>query len=535
MMNTRVRKRLRCEPSIRFSPTWRSAFSVGLAFVGVGLFSVHAAAQCTSLDYAPTARVAGTNVADIVSADIDRDGDLDVLTADASAAGIHIFVNNGALGFAQHTITSGAPPRALAFADVDSDGDPDLLVGSSNGMSWLRNDGSGTFTIAATYSFPVGDSNPIAIVMADVDEDGHLDAILGLNIHASSAGTTGGLWIALGDGAGNFQPLATQSLPLRTVKIAVADFDGDGHLDVAELGGYPSASAVSVATGLGDGSFVNGSPSFAVGIYSNGLVVGDFDGDGDVDLATGFKYYLSIRFNDGSGHFSLAQSVDVGSYVKGIAAGDLDGDGDLDLLATSGGASAIRLVTNDSTGHFNATANIPASIQCYSVMLADTNGDGYLDPWGGDVTTGQLFSGESHCNSTCGGSANYCTAAPNSTGLGAVISHTGSRSIAANTFALACSHLPPNSTGVFFFGDAQTSTPFGNGFRCVAGAVVRLTPYATANGAGDVASAIDFSAAPVAGAIQPGSTKYFQYWYRNPAAGGAGFNLSDGLSVTFCN
>lgn len=210
-------------------------------------------------------------------------------------------------------------------------------------------------------------------------------------------------------------------------------------------------------------------------------------------------------------------------------------DDDVDLLATSGGASAIRLVTNDSTGHFTATASIPASIQCYSVMLADTNGDGYLDAWAGDVTNGQLFAGESHCAMACGGSANYCLAAPNSTGVGATIAHLGSRSISANTFALTCAHLPPNSTGAFFFGTAQTNSPFGNGFRCVTGGVVRLHPYVTANAAGNVASLIDFSAAPVAGVITPGATKYFQFWYRNPAAGGAGFNLSDGLSVTFCN
>jgi len=534
-MKNSTRARIDSGASIRLDPASRSAISFGLAFVGLGLTSVTAPAQCLALDYAPTARMAGTAVVDIASADIDRDGDLDVLTADGNANVIHVLVNNGVLGFAQHTIDPGASPMALAFADVDSDGDLDLLVGFSSSMRWLRNDGTGTFTIASTYAFPAGDSNPVAIAMADVNEDGHLDAVLGLNIHPAATGTGGGLWIAIGDGAGSFQPLATQVLPLRTANIAVADFDGDGHLDVAELGGYLSPSAVSIASGLGDGSFVNGSPSFSVGIYASGLAVGDFDGDGDVDLATGFKYYMSIRLNDGSGHFTLAQSVGVGSYVKGIAAGDLDGDGDLDLMATSGGASAIRLVTNDSTGHFTPTASIPASIQCYSVMLADTSGDGYPDAWAGDVVTGQLYSGESHCTSTCGGSVNYCTAAPNSTGVGAVISHTGSRSISANTFALACAHLPVNSTGAFYFGDSPASAPFGNGFRCVAGIVVRLRPYVTASAAGAVVIPIDFTAAPVAGVITPGSTKYFQFWYRNPAAGGAGFNLSDGLSVTFCN
>ncbi len=523
------------EPSITSAFSSYCAGSARTALFGFTLLSGTAGAQCLSMQYVPTSQTAGSAVSDITSGDIDQDGDLDVLSADQSSGVVHVLVNNGALGFTAQTIDPGVIPSVLALSDLDSDGDLDLMVGFNGGMRWLAGDGAGNFVVAATYAFPVGDTNPIAVQLVDVNGDGRVDAVLGLNSHQGPTGLTGGLWVALGDGAGGFQPLATQDLLLRTANIALADFDGDGHLDVAYLGGYLFPSAVAIASGLGDGTFANNSPTFPVGIYSNGLAVGDFDGDGDIDLATGFKYWLSIRLNNGSGGFTLAQSVGVGSYVKGIAAGDLDGDGDLDLLATSGSASAARLVTNDSSGHFAVTGSIPASIQCYSVMLADTSGDGYLDAWAGDVVTGQLFSGVSQCLVACGASANYCTAALNSTGFGAAISHLGSLSITANTFALACTHLPPNATGLFYFGSAQTSTPFGNGFRCVTGSVVRLNRTATANATGNVVHGVDFTTAPVQGIITPGSTQYFQYWYRNPAGGGAGFNLSDGLSVTFCN
>jgi hypothetical protein len=73
---------------------------------------------------------------------------------------------------------------------------------------------------------------------------------------------------------------------------------------------------------------------------------------------------------------------------------------------------------------------------------------------------------------------------------------------------------------------------FGNGFRCVGGAVLRLGQHAT-NPSGVATVAINFGAVPTP--ITVGSTWKFQYWYRNPAAGGALFNLSNGLSVTFCN
>lgn len=132
-------------------------------------------------------------------------------------------------------------------------------------------------------------------------------------------------------------------------------------------------------------------------------------------------------------------------------------------------------------------------------------------------------------------SANYCVGAPNSTGVGAVIGWSGSLSVSANNFTLTCSQLPPNSSHLFFFGPQQTQSTFGNGFRCVTGSVVRLNPPVPATGAGTTTRTVDLTTAPAAGNITPGATRYFQCWYRNPAAGGAGFNLSDGLGATFCN
>lgn len=135
----------------------------------------------------------------------------------------------------------------------------------------------------------------------------------------------------------------------------------------------------------------------------------------------------------------------------------------------------------------------------------------------------------------CGSASSYCTAAPNSTGFGALIGQTGSLSVAANTFTLTCVQLPPNSSHLFYFGPNQISTPFGNGFRCVGGSVTRLNPPVVASSAGTTSRFVDFTTGAAAGVITAGSTWNFQCWYRNPLAGGAGFNLSDGLSVTFCN
>jgi len=126
----------------------------------------------------------------------------------------------------------------------------------------------------------------------------------------------------------------------------------------------------------------------------------------------------------------------------------------------------------------------------------------------------------------------YCAAAPTSVSSGALISATGSASIAANDLELHCSGVVNGEAGVFYFGPSQIQTPFGDGFRCVGGAVTRLWPPIFASG-GEYVRAIDNTVAPSAGVLVPMSTHNFQCWFRDPAGGPNGFNLSDGLEITF--
>jgi hypothetical protein len=77
-------------------------------------------------------------------------------------------------------------------------------------------------------------------------------------------------------------------------------------------------------------------------------------------------------------------------------------------------------------------------------------------------------------------------------------------------------------------------TAFGDGFLCIAGEVVRLNPPAVATASGAVARPVDLAPLAAAGLITPGSRRSFQCIYRNLAPQGSGFNLSDGLSLTFC-
>jgi hypothetical protein len=105
-------------------------------------------------------------------------------------------------------------------------------------------------------------------------------------------------------------------------------------------------------------------------------------------------------------------------------------------------------------------------------------------------------------------------------------------------FALAATQAPPSEMGLFFYGLAAQDKPFGNGRLCVdAGGGLYRLPVAPIGPQGAARMRLDFDDPPANGGpgqITMGSTWYFQFWYRDAAGGGAGFNLSDGLKVTFC-
>jgi glucose/arabinose dehydrogenase len=131
----------------------------------------------------------------------------------------------------------------------------------------------------------------------------------------------------------------------------------------------------------------------------------------------------------------------------------------------------------------------------------------------------------------CPSPTSYCVAAPNSTGSGATMSFAGGGDITLDNLRLACNGAPPNVDGLFFYGQGETQIPMGNGFRCIAGSLHRLSVVHT-DAAGHAQSPFDVHAPPAL--ITPGSTWNFQFYYRDAAAGGAFFNVSNGLSVLFC-
>jgi len=124
----------------------------------------------------------------------------------------------------------------------------------------------------------------------------------------------------------------------------------------------------------------------------------------------------------------------------------------------------------------------------------------------------------------------YCASTPNSTGVATTLDSLGTSNISDANLQLIAQNAPPGQVGIFFRGLHQAQLPFGDGFRCVTGQVVRGRVIGI-DSQGFAFLRLGYGA-PL-GAVDPFTTWNFQFLYRDVLLGGAGFNLSDALSITF--
>ncbi|GGF04000.1 FG-GAP-like repeat-containing protein [Hymenobacter cavernae] len=317
---------------------------------------------------------------DVSLGDVDGDGDLDLLSDFGTSApipgNVSIRLNDGNGNFSgNQEVLVGTNPTAATLADVDNDGDMDLLTANnvnssvSSTVSVRLNNGTGSFTALPDVS--VG-TFPNDLAVGDLDGDGDLD-FLTANGGSSSTRTVS---VRLNDGAGNFSGTQQVMVSATASSVVARDVDGDGDLDILTANGNHT---VSVRLNNGNASF-SGSQEVAVsGSYQ--VATGDIDADGDLDFvtatfATGGS--ISIRRNDGAGNFSGNQEITASSVIN-VALSDMDGDSDLDLVTADYGQNTVSVRLNDGTGTFGSAQTVAVGTNPYDLAVGDVNGDGSLD------------------------------------------------------------------------------------------------------------------------------------------------------------
>ncbi len=202
------------------------------------------------------------------------------------------------------------------------------------------------------------------MVAADLNGDGNLDvAAVGLYTNTVS--------VYVGNGHGRFQHHGDYATGVVTVggdSLVVGDFNGDGKLDLAVRG-------IAVLLGNGDGSFQHAVNYPAGDAF---LAVGDFNGDGKLDIAsTDSSGVVYVLLGNGDGTFQKPVSYGTGSAAGFITIGDFNGNGILDLAISVDNGVTILLGNGDGT--FQAPVNYPTAGAPYGLYAADLNGDGVLD------------------------------------------------------------------------------------------------------------------------------------------------------------
>src|SRR2546428_136988 len=150
--------------------------------------------------------------------------------------------------------------------------------------------------------------------------------------------------------------------------LVVGDFNGDGKLDLAVANS--SSTDISVLLGNGDGTF-QPATSYGAGVGPWAVVGGDFNGDGEPGG-------VAVLLGRGDGSFQLAGGYATGPYPQSIAVRDLNGDGKLDV-AVAAGSGAISVLLGKGDGSFEPAFNYNANASSQSVAVGDFNGDGKLD------------------------------------------------------------------------------------------------------------------------------------------------------------
>ncbi|OON66221.1 hypothetical protein B0919_22290 [Hymenobacter sp. CRA2] len=305
-------------------------------------------------------------------------------TAAAGGSGRGFFLSPGSAATAELPVGAGA--RTIAAADVDNDGDLDLITGDaaadgrSGGALTIRlNDGRGVFSLGGVYT--VGDefTSLLNLVVGDVDADGDID------VAAYSYGPQArGMRICLNDGAGHFTATSAgaPSVGRFTFGLTMGDVDGDGDLDLAST--TTDQGAIYVRFNNGDGTYAATGADVPVSNEPRSVALADVDSDGDLDIVASCARFgiVSVRLNNGSGSFSGGGDFIVGANANGLQLADLDQDGDLDLLTTNlNGTEASQLTVrfNNGTGSFSGGTQYYLGVDALSVKTADVDGDGDLD------------------------------------------------------------------------------------------------------------------------------------------------------------
>ncbi len=346
-------------------------------------------ATASSPHFTPTILTVGKSPNSVETADFNHDGSPDLAIANDEDSSVIILLNNGK---GQFSPAPGSPfstnrhPNDLAIADFNGDGNPDIAIANTEiaELTLLLGNGKGQFTQAPHSPYVVyARPHTHGIAVADFNGDGRLDMATddwGENKISIIFGDTN-----LSFDRQTFYPVGKR--PYQRLRTADVNQDGKPDLVTTNLEGNNS----TVLLGQGNGKFLEapGSP-FPCGDAPFAVAIGDLNGDGHADLAitdaptitSESKGHdgLFILLGDGAGHFDPLQGSPfaTGKSPSRLAIGDLNGDGINDIAVTNYNEKTLTIFLMNKTG-VASTMTIQAGNHPDGICISDLNKDGKND------------------------------------------------------------------------------------------------------------------------------------------------------------
>jgi len=312
--------------------------------------------------------------------DFNADGKPDVVAA-LNSFGFAVLLGDGTGGFSP-PVTYNVQSFAVAVADFNKDGRQDIIVTANQLYSIYSGDGNGGFGFAVSYATAIATS-----YLGDFNSDGNLDV---------ATATMNDVKVLFGDAMGGFASHVSFHTPYNITSVAVGDLNGDGKQDVVS----GSGSYVYVYIGDGLGGFTT---LVRPSVPSDSIQIGDFNGDGNQDLVLASLYSasgtVSISFGDGTGGFSIPVAFVTGNWPNSVVVGDFNEDGQQDLATANRYSDSVSILLrecNSVAGNItygNAIGNPPAPryISNVTVTASGSNAATTTRPPGTGAGDYQLF------------------------------------------------------------------------------------------------------------------------------------------------